>query len=409
MIRRSQLASAGTLLCLHNRCVSGILAAMQLQNLLEILRTLAPEHLAEPWDKVGLQLGDPKQPVQKAMLCIDLTDPVLAEAIADGVDLVVAYHPPIFAPLEALTSLETKQRIILAAARAGLAIYTPHTALDAAAGGVNDWLAEGIGQGAVRPIRPAVSAAETQYKLVVFVPAQSTDKLRSKLTDAGAGRIGGYEQCSFTVVGEGTFQGGPQSNPVVGLAGSFERVEESRLEMICPGRCLAAVVAALRETHPYEEPAFDLYRLEQLPEDSGKGHLRGHLRGQGRIVALDRAVALSTLLARIKQHLGVRHLEVSIPQRRSATRRPIKRVGVCAGAGGSLLEQAGEVDAFLTGEMRHHDVLAANAAGRTVILAGHTQTERPYLKTYRRHIIKAGGQEVQWRISRADRPPSSLR
>lgn len=382
---------------------------MQLQNLLEILRKLAPEHLAEPWDKVGLQLGDPKQPVQNAMLCIDLTAPVLAEAIEGRADLIVAYHPPIFDPLEALTSLDTKQRIILAAARAGLAIYSPHTALDAAADGVNDWLIEGLGQGQVRPIKPAVPADATQYKLVVFVPLHAADRLRTKLAEAGAGRIGDYEQCSFSVAGEGTFRGGPESNPTVGRAGRFERVEELRLEMICPGRCLGAVVAALRTAHPYEEPAFDLYRLEQPPTDCDKDEGQGQGQGQGRIVELDRTVALSTLLARIKQHLGVRHLEVSIPQQRSATRRKIKRVGVCAGAGGSLLEHTGEIDAFLTGEMRHHDIIAANAAGRTVILAGHTQTERPYLKTYRQRIIKAGGQDVQWRISRADRPPSSLR
>ena len=373
---------------------------MRLQQVLDILRLLAPEHLAEPWDKPGLQLGDPAWRVRRAMLCIDATEPVLAEAVAGNADMIVAYHPPIFQPVDAVTSLDVRQRIILTAARRQIALYSPHTALDAAAGGVNDWLAEGLGTGTSRPIRPASAPGGAQYKLVVFVPAAHADTIRTALATAGAGRIGDYEQCSFAVGGEGTFCGGPDTQPTIGARGRFERVPELRMELMCPGNCLAAAIAALREVHPYEEPAFDLYRLEPPP-----GEVDGSA-GQGRIVSLDAPVSLSALVGRIKKRLGVQHLEVAAPAGR---RRHIKRVGLCAGAGGSLLAEAGDVDAFFTGEMRHHDVLAAQAAGTAVILAGHTQTERPYLKVYRRRIIAAGGRGIDWKISRTDRPPSTLR
>ena len=373
---------------------------MKLQQVLDILRTLAPEHLAEPWDKPGLQLGDPAWRVRRAMLCIDLTEPVLLEAVAGNADMVVAYHPPIFQPVEAVTSLDVKQRIILTAARKRIALYSPHTALDAAEGGVNDWLAEGLGPGTTRPIRPASAPAGVQYKLVVFVPAAHADTLRTAMAAAGAGRIGDYEQCSFAVGGEGTFRGGPDTQPTIGSRGRFERVPELRMEMICSGNCLAAAIAALREVHPYEEPAFDLYRLDPPPGEAGTS------AGQGRIVSLDTPVSLSALVERVKKRLGVGHLEVAAPTGR---RGRISRIGLCAGAGGSLLAEAGDIDAFFTGEMRHHDVLAAQATGTTVLLAGHTQTERPYLKVYRRHIIAAGGKGIDWMISRADRPPSTLK
>ena len=370
---------------------------MRLQRVLDILRRLAPERLAEPWDKAGLQLGDPDWPVRRGVLCIDLTESVLAEAVDARAGLIVAYHPMIFQPLEAVTSLDPRQRIVLTAAGKKIAVYSPHTALDAARDGVNDWLAAGIGLGKVRPIAPA-ACGETSYKLVVFVPIDQADALRSALSDQGAGVIGDYEQCSFGVAGEGTFRGGADSRPTVGQAGRFERVAELRMELICPADRLGRVVTALRQAHPYEEPAFDVYRLEPAPADIDAAE------GQGRIVTLDKPVALTALVDRTKDLLGVNLLEVA-PGRR----RRIRRVGLCAGAGGSLLDKAGDIDAFVTGEMRHHDVLAARARGTAVILAGHTQTERPYLKVYRQRIINADGDLVEWIISKTDRPPSALK
>ncbi len=361
--------------------------------------TLAPLGLAEPWDQVGLHVGDPGQSVSRAMLCIDLTEAVLDEAISQRVQLVVAYHPPIFKPLTRLTTQEPKQRIILRAARKGIAVYSPHTALDAAQGGVNDWLASGLGEGIVRTIKPANSAEGKGFKLVTFVPLEALDVVRSAMCEAGAGQIGGYAGCSFSGEGQGTFRGGPSTSPVVGKAGRFERVPELRLELGVASDRLEAVVAALRLAHPYEEPAFDIYPLESATDPR---------TGQGRVVELAKAISLTTLVKRVKAHLGVKVLEVAKRVGGTPGGGKVQRVGLCAGAGVSMLADAGRIDAFLTGEMRHHDVLEAVSGGVSVLLAGHTQTERPYLGTYRRRLMGQTGKAVAWRVSKADRAPSAI-
>jgi len=375
---------------------------MKLTALLDVLRGLAPEPLAESWDKVGLHVGDPEVEVRQAMLCIDLTEPVLAEAIDRGCELIVAYHPPIFAPLTAVTTLGVKERIVHTAIRHGLAIYSPHTALDAASGGVTDWLLDALELADRRPIQPSESAASEEVKLVVFVPAENAGDLRTALSQAGAGVIGDYHECSYVLEGFGTFKGGERTNPAVGQKGQLERVAELRLEMVCPKARLAEAVDTIWRVHPYEEPAYDILPL--VPPKQTRV-----TTGAGRMATLQPAMALSDLTQRFKQHLGVAHLSVAAP----ANLTHVQRLGVCPGAGGSLLESlpAGSLDAFLTGEMRHHDILSAVATGTAVLLAGHSETERPYLPVYRDRLQRAvteAGHTVQWHLSEADRAPGQV-
>jgi dinuclear metal center YbgI/SA1388 family protein len=372
--------------------------AMRVEQIITALRKLAPEALAEPWDKVGLQVGDPRRVVRRAMLCIDLTEPVLDEAVRKRVQMVIAYHPPIFEPLGTLTTTSSKSRIILRAAEERIAVYSPHTALDAAAGGINDWFAACLADvGSARAIRVSHAPSSSRYVLVTFVPPHRADELRTALARAGAGKIGEYTECSFNLVGTGTFKGGAASRPTIGKRGVFERVTELRMEMTCPDDRLSQVIAALREAHPYETPAFDLYKVEAATDAARD------LTGQGRVVRLHRPVTQRELIERVKRRLRIKHLEVSVPPEP----RPLRLVAFCAGAGGSLLKEAGDIDAFVTGEMRHHDVLAAQARGIAVLLPGHTQAERPYLPVYRGNIIRATGERgVEWLISRADAPPA---
>ena len=196
--------------------------AMQLSELLTVLESIAPMRLAEPWDNVGLLVGDPKQPVHRLMLTIDYTAAVAAEAEAQNCDAVVSYHPPIFEPLKRIVA----PSLIHDAIRRGLAIYSPHTALDVAEGGTNDMLADAIGLAERQPLRitPPKSAA---CKLVVFVPPEAADKLAAALFAAGAGRIGNYSSCSFRCPGTGTFFGEADANPAVGEAGRLERVRRA--------------------------------------------------------------------------------------------------------------------------------------------------------------------------------------
>ncbi|MBL4699815.1 MAG: Nif3-like dinuclear metal center hexameric protein [Phycisphaeraceae bacterium] len=369
---------------------------MKINELTAIFNQIAPLHLAESWDNVGLLVGQSTAKVSKALICIDLTESVLDEAISRNSDMILAYHPPIFSPLKTITDGDTKARIVLRAIENKIAIYSPHTAIDAAEGGVNDWLCEAFGKGSRKPIDSANTSESKQYKIITFVPQDDQDKLRIALSKAGAGQIGNYEQCSFTTQGIGTFQGNQASNPTLGDVGRLEHAPEARLEMVLPAQRLTQVIDALRQTHPYEEPAFDVIPLASPPVASTVG--------MGRILTLDKPLSFNACVSRLKKHLGVKILNIAKTTANECSL--IRKIGLCAGAGGSLLEQAGDIDLFITGEMRHHDVLAAVDGGISVLLAGHTQTERPFLPRLRDMLIEQGARTISWQISEADAPPS---
>jgi dinuclear metal center YbgI/SA1388 family protein len=359
------------------------------------LESFAPPSLSESWDNVGLLLGADGWAAARVLLTIDLTERVLEEAIAARAGLVITYHPPIFAPLKRITDAPGKERIVLGAARAGVAIHCPHTALDACSGGVNDWLAEGLGRGDVRALGPHEALPPSQAcKIVTFAPADAVDRIRRALSTVGAGKIGEYELCSFEITGEGTFLPSPGAQPAIGRPGQLERVREIRLEMVCSEEALGLAAATLRQFHPYEEPAMEIHRLRAHP-------LRNV--GIGRRLVLDQPVALPELVARVKAHLGVPHVLLSEGR---GTSEDIAIIGVCAGSGGALLDTAlaQGCRCYFSGEMGHHDVLKAHERGCAVILAGHTNTERGYLGRLRERL-SAAVPGSEFLISSEDREP----
>jgi dinuclear metal center YbgI/SA1388 family protein len=343
--------------------------------LIEVMEAIAPARLAEAWDNVGLIVGDPAHDLLgPVLLTIDLNEEVAHEALGRGAGAVVAYHPPIFEPLRRLTAAPGDPgRVILPLVAHGVAVHSPHTALDAAPGGVNDWLLEAVAGGADalasrRALSPHDDLDPTQtHKIVVFIPRSSVAPVRDAMASAGAGVIGDYERCSYMLEGRGTFFGSDATNPAVGERGRLEEVEEVRLEMVCGRGSLARAIEALRGAHPYEEPAFDVHRLEPRPDPT---------TGPGRVGTLRAPAEARTLAARLRDTLGVPGVRVA-----SCGDGTSDRVAVCPGAGGSLADAAVAAGAgiFVTGEMRHHDVLAALDLGLSVVLAGHTNTERGYL------------------------------
>ncbi len=365
-----------------------------------VLAEIAPLHQAESWDKVGLLIAGDGRAIARVLCTIDLTPEVLAEAIAARAQLIVAYHPLLFKPLDRLDGGTWQGRVALDAVRAGIAVYSPHTALDAVAGGVNDWLVECVAgsQAEVcdqRALAPSVTRGGNTHKLVTFVPESAIERVRSSLAEAEAGVIGAYSHCSFSSRGEGTFFGDSSTHPAVGKAGVLERVSEMRLEMSFQARDLTAIVAALRAAHPYEEPAFDIFQLAAPP---GDGRV-----GAGRIATLARAAAASEIAARLERALGCGRIQRSNSASPSA--RLHQRVAVCAGSGAGLLDAAHAQGAtlFVTGEMSHHEVLRAHALGLELLLAGHTNTERGYLP--RLATTLAGRAGVECLVSSADRDP----
>lgn len=372
-----------------------------LDDVVGTLRTIAPVSLAESWDRVGLLVAGDGREIRRVLLTIDVTPAVLAEARAIDAQLIVGYHPLLFKPLERLDGSTWQGRVALEAVRAGIAIYSPHTALDAVAGGVNDWLVETVDPKAcdVQALVRANGLAGNTHKLIVFVPEASVDEVRTALAEANAGQIGAYTHCSFTVRGEGTFFGREGANPTIGQPGHLERVGEVRLEMAFQKRDLGRVVDALRRAHPYEEPAFDLTPLVDPPGDARVG--------AGRVASFAQESTAAEVASRIQPSLGGGTMLVS----RGAARLH-RRFAVCAGSGASLLESAAAAGAtlFVTGEMSHHDVLRAHALGFEVILAGHTNTERGYLPRLAERIASSlvgsrGDDRVDVLVSTVDQDP----
>ena len=350
-----------------------------LSEVVDALGAIAPLPLAGSWDKVGLLVAGDGRPVTRALLAIDVVPEVLAEAKALGAELIVGYHPLIFTPLERLDGATWQGRVAIDAVRAGIAVYSPHTALDAVEGGINDWLIELIAQAAgagvedCRALQPATAHAGNTH-IVASSLNDDAGRVRDALSAAGAGQVGLYSHCSFAAAGEGTFLGGAGANPAVGKAGRLERVPESRLEMPFHKRRLHAVLEALRAAHPYEEPAFDIVALEPVPA--------GSRVGAGRIARLSKPCFSAELAESLQRMLACSRID------RTGTRlagrsypQPHSVIAVCAGSGASLLDAAAAQGAtcFLTGELSHHDVLRAHALGLEVLLAGHTNTERGYL------------------------------
>jgi dinuclear metal center YbgI/SA1388 family protein len=361
-----------------------------------LLETLAPLPFAESWDNVGLLIEpelDRQREIACVLLTIDLTRAVLDEAAQRGAELVVAYHPPIFKGMKRIRASKSSESVVAGALTRGIAVYSPHTALDAAPDGVNDWLAEAVGKGEVRPLLPAHGTPGSELKVVVFVPAEHAARLREALSGAGAGVIGNYSQCSFNLAGSGTFFGGEGADPAVGSAGKLEEVEEIRIEMVCPARAVPAVAKAIAEAHPYEEPAWDIYPLAPKP---ALGF------GMGRAVELEATATLDELVRRIKLALNLSWVRLAAAERHQGG-QPLRSVALCAGAGGAVFERATGFDLILSGELRHHDVLALNAAGTSVVLCDHTNTERGYLPRFAQRLTKASEQALEVLVSEVDR------
>ena len=341
---------------------------LTLRDVCGAFQTIAPLELAQSWDNVGLLAGDENRPIHKLLLCIDLTPPVAVEAIKGGYDLVLAYHPPIFKPISRLTAAcAGPEAAVFRLISAGIAVYTMHTALDAADGGTNDVLAAMCGAAHTEPLEYVDRPGETELKFVTFVPPENLDAVADALAAAGAGRIGEYARCSYRLEGYGTFQGSDATNPAIGQAGVFERVNETRIEMVCPASRLPAVTAALRAAHPYEEPAFDIYPLKPPP-----------IRGIGRIGTLQRPTTLAQLAKKLK-----RAAQANCVQIVGDGERNVARVICVVGAAGSLpfRTRLRPDDVIVTGEIRHHDALTILRKGCTAIAMNHWTSERPALKT----------------------------
>lgn len=340
------------------------------QDITTYLERFAPLSTAAEWDNVGLLLGDAQVPVERLLTCLTVTPEVVAEAVDKQVQLIVSHHPVLFRGAKKLSTHTSEGRLLLPLLRHGIAVYSPHTAFDNCAGGINAWIADQLQLERLQPLRPA--EGPWRCKVVVFVPDSDLAKVSDAAFAAGAGIIGEYEQCSFRIPGTGTFFGREGTQPTVGTKGHREQVQELRLEMVVPEANVAAVIRAIRQAHSYEEPAYDIYPLK--PEKQG---------GEGRIGELPQPLPLIHLARNVKKVLNAEVVQIV-----GDKEKPVRKVALACGAAGEFLSDAARqnADVFLTGEVRFHDALAAQARGVALILPGHYASERPAVETLAVHL-----------------------
>lgn len=330
---------------------------------------------AESWDAVGLVCGDPAALVDRVHLAVDPVLAVADEAISSGAQLLVTHHPLFLGGTTSVAATTAKGRVVHRLITAGVGLFVAHTNADVARPGVSDALAETIGLQDLQPLSPLV--AEAQDKVVTFVPREHVERLLDALAAAGAGTIGDYTRCAFMTEGTGTFRPGDSTNPMVGVRGEVARVDEHRVEMVAPRRRRSAVVRALLETHPYEEPAFDVMPLAELAS----------ARGLGRVGDLPVPMSLAEL---------TRHVAAVLPptawgvRAAGAPDRVVRRVAVCGGSGGSLTDAAGRAgaDVLVTSDLKHHATSETiEDGGPALIDAAHWATEWPWLQAAARLLV----------------------
>lgn len=333
-----------------------------LQQLMQVIDKFAPWELAESWDNSGLQLGNPERSVHKVMLAVDFNQQVLDEGLTHGVDGYIVHHPFLFKPLKRLNLSTPSGRLAEALIRQGQFLVSAHTNVDKAAGGINHYLAQMLELSHIETLEASMVSSR---KIVTFVPTNDCQRLREVMAQAGAGVIGDYTHCSFTVEGNGSFLPGQSAHPAVGSRGRLETVPEIRLEMIAPSSRVSAVIKAIYAHHPYEEPAIDIYPMDQPTR-----------HGLGRIGKLDSPQSLGVFCQRIKRLFHLNSLKMS-----GDPEKLVRTVAVCSGSGKSLLPQvmAKRADVYVTADLAYHDYLEAQENGLALVDIGHWTSEQVFV------------------------------
>ena len=326
------------------------------QTIIQLFESWSPKSLAVEGDKNGLMVGTLNKPIQKVMIALDVLEEVMDEAVEAGVDLIIAHHPLIFRPLKNIDTSRPAGRIIEKAIKHNITIYAAHTNLDVTKGGVNDMMAEALGLKNTEVLSPTTEV--TLKKVVVFVPDSHVDQVRTALGNTGAGHIGNYSHCTFNSEGTGTFTPLEGTNPFIGEQGKLEKVAEVKVETIIPAHLQNKVIAALIKAHPYEEPAYDIYPLDN----------KGEILGLGRIGIFEEEMTLEQFAYHVKQAFEVKGARVV-----GKLDAKVKKVAVLGGDGNKYMSQAlfKGADVFVTGDVYYHVAHDAMMDGLNIVDPGH--------------------------------------
>lgn len=360
--------------------------SVKVADVIAVLDEAYPPRLAESWDSVGLVCGDPDDVLKSVTVAVDAT-PAVVDEVPDT-SLLLAHHPLLLRGVDTVAASTPKGALVHRLIRTGRSLFTAHTNADSARPGVSDALAAALGLGVEAVLEPATGASDLD-KWVIYVPRENTEAVQAAVFEAGAGHIGDYSQCSWSVQGIGQFLPHEGASPAVGSVGNVERVAEDRFEVVAPARNRAAVLAAMRAAHPYEEPAFDIFAMVPLPSDAGLG----------RIGTLPRPEPLRHFASRVNAALprtswGVR--AAGDPD------MPVSRVAVCGGAGDSLLSAAAGagVQAYVTADLRHHPADEHRRASDVALIdVAHWASEFPWCEQAAELLRSRFGAELPVRVS----------
>lgn len=364
----------------------------RIHDLVGLLNTHFPPELAAEWDNVGLQVGEPDKVLTKGLIALDPSVEAVAAAHKTGAQALITHHPLFFRGTRRLTPDDEVGRIVWPAVQHGVAILSVHTNLDCAEPGLNTWLADRL---ELRDTEPLSRSAGHFVKLVVYVPRDHADAVAEALFAAGAGHVGAYDQCSFRLPGVGTFRPGAGASPFIGTQGEREEVEEFRLEVLVRQSRLGRVLERLYRAHPYEEVAYDLVPLDNHEPRAGLG----------RIGPLAEPCPLQRFAERVRSLLGGEAVRVMGPPDLK-----VAKVAVCGGSGASLIAAARRqgADVMVTGDIKYHEAISAQALGIAVIDAGHFATEQLMTQELSRLLNQSAadrGWEVEFAAFAGEREP----
>jgi dinuclear metal center YbgI/SA1388 family protein len=362
------------------------------QALIQHFESWSPKSYAVEGDRNGVMIGTLNKPIKKVMVALDVLEVVIDEAVSEGVDLIVAHHPLLFRPLKKIDTNTAQGRIVEKAIKNDITIYAAHTNLDIAKGGVNDMMADALGLKDTEVLSPTQEMA--LKKVVVFVPESHANELREALGRAGAGHIGNYSHCTFNSTGVGTFLPGEGTNPHIGEANKLERVEEVKIETIIPAHLQNRVIAAMIKAHPYEEPAYDVYPLEN----------KGETLGLGRIGLLNEEMTLQEFAAHVKQAFDVSGARVV-----GDLSGTVQKVAVLGGDGNKYMMEAlfKGVDVMVTGDVYYHVAHDVMMEGLKIVDPGHNveKVMKEGVKRFLDTFLKEKGYQTEVIASKPNTDP----
>lgn len=326
------------------------------QEIIQLFESWSPKKIAAmDGDPIGLAIGTLNKPVSKVLVTLDVNEKVVDEAIENGCQLIISHHPPIFRKLANLRTDNPKGQLLEKCIKNDIAVYAAHTNLDVAEGGVNDLLAEALQLKNCKTLVPTFT--EKMFKLAVYVPVDYANSLRQVLAEAGAGQIGDYDSCSYTIAGEGRFRALDGAQPFTGEIGKLHIEQEVKIEVIVPETDKNKVLRAMLNKHPYEEPAYDLFALETPAKEMGLGR-----------IGIVETMSLKQFAEHVKKSLNVPHVRVV-----GDLSSKVSKIAVLGGDGNKYIYAAKRAgaDVFVTGDMYFHVAQDAESMGLHIVDPGH--------------------------------------